>query len=65
MLGADKLFCTFYGILEHKGTYLGLMERTRQLSSVPEFDPVTISRCDTENEGGMERGVHAQIGVTK
>lgn len=58
VLGANKLFCTFYGTLGHKGTYLGLTERIRQLSTVPECDPVTISRCDTENKGGMERGVH-------
>lgn len=64
MLGTDKLFCTFHGTLEHKGTYLGLVERTRQLSNVPECDPVTISRWDTENEGGMGRGVRAEIGAT-
>lgn len=64
-LGTDKLFYTFHGTLEHKGTYLGLVERTRQLSNVPECDPATISRWDTENEGGMGRGVRAEIGATE
>lgn len=41
------------------------MERTRQLSNVPECDPVAVSRWDMENEGGMGRGVCAEIGMAQ